>query len=115
MPKKSCFWRSLTAHLTLQDALDVDAAAGVQEKRDIRSEIAKKVTPYYATVTSGKHNEKEYKALKRRSTGFSRTDRDPHPSVGLVRMERKTRVTKTLAKANAVRCHQSELLGIGVH
>lgn len=40
------------------------AAAGVQEKRDIRSEIARKVTLYYATVTSGKHNEKEYKALK---------------------------------------------------
>lgn len=52
------------AHLTLEDALDVYAAAGVQEKRDIRSEIAKKVTSYYASVTSGKHNEKEYKALK---------------------------------------------------
>ena len=46
LPKKSCFWRSLTAHLTLQDALDVYAAAGAQEKRDIRSEIEKKVTPY---------------------------------------------------------------------
>lgn len=37
---------------------------GVQEKRDIRAEVAKKGTSYYAAVTSGKHNEKEYKALK---------------------------------------------------
>lgn len=35
-------------------------------------------------------------------------------SVALVGLERKSSVTKTLAKANAVRCRQPELLGIGV-
>ena len=45
---------------------------GVQEKRDIRAEVAKKVTSYYASVTSGKHNEKEYKALKPKIDKFFR-------------------------------------------
>ena len=60
--------------------------AGVQEKRDIRSEIAEKVTSSYASVTNGKHNEKEYKALKPK--GLSRIHRDLTLIAPLVRVER---------------------------
>ena len=52
----------------MDDALDVYAAAGVQEKRDIRAEVAKKVSVYYASLSS----EKEYKALEPRIKQFFR-------------------------------------------
>jgi hypothetical protein len=58
------------ARLPLEDALDVYQAAGLQEQRIIRAEIAQKVSSYYQSVATGKRSEKEYKAPKPRIQQF---------------------------------------------
>jgi hypothetical protein len=58
------------AHLPLDDALDVYAAAGQQEKKQIRREIASKVQSYYLAVERGKKPYGDYEAMAPRIRKF---------------------------------------------